>query len=87
VKRADGTSRIVASAEALPTDKILPNELHPCTVTVREDGNYEYRETAEPSNFSIYYRGNPRENEAALREALPALYLSFKPPSGAHGKP
>jgi hypothetical protein len=23
------------------------------------------------------YRGDPRENEAALREALPALYLSF----------
>jgi hypothetical protein len=30
------------------------------------------------ANFSVYYRGGPRENEAALREALPALYLAFQ---------
>ena len=45
---------------------------------MREDGIYEFRKTAGPSNFSIHYRGDPRENEAALREALPALYLSFR---------
>ncbi len=83
VKRADGTHRIIPAEQVVPTDKVLPNELHPCTVTVRDDGIYEYRETTEPSNFSVYYRGNPRENEAALREALPALYRSFKsPPDG-----
>jgi hypothetical protein len=26
--------------------------------------------------------GDPRENEAALREALPALYVSFRPALG-----
>ena len=31
-------------------------------------------------NLAIYTRGDPRENEAALREALPALYLSFRAP-------
>jgi hypothetical protein len=77
VKRADGTCRIVPAAEVQPTDRVLPNELRPCEVTVRDDGIYEYRETRGPSNFSVYYRGDPRENEAALREALPALYLSF----------
>lgn len=77
VKRADGTCRIVPAAEVQPTDRVLPNELRPCSVTVRDDGIYEYRETSGPSSFSVYYRGDPRENEAALREALPALYLSF----------
>lgn len=77
VKRADGSCRIVAAREVQPFDKVLPNELRPCIVTVRDDGIYEYRETSGPSNFSVYYRGDPRENEAALREALPALYLSF----------
>ena len=79
VKRADGTHRMIPAEQLLPTDTVLPNDLRPCTVTVRDDGIYEYRETAGPSNFSVYYRGDPRENEAALREALPALYLSFRP--------
>ncbi len=26
----------------------------------------------------VYYRGDPRANETALQEALPALYLSFQ---------
>lgn len=78
VKRADGAYRIIPADQVVATDTVLPNELLPCTVTVRDDGIYEYRETTGPSNFSIYYRGDPRENETALREALPALYLSFK---------
>jgi hypothetical protein len=78
VKRADGTCRIIPAAEVVATDKVLPNELRPCTVTVQDNGIYEFRETTEPSNFSVYFRGDPRENEAALREALPALYLSFQ---------
>lgn len=78
VKRADGTYRIIPAEQVVSTDTVLPNELRPCTVTVRGDGLFEYRETTRPSNFSIYYRGDPRENETALREALPALYLSFK---------
>jgi pyrimidine-specific ribonucleoside hydrolase len=78
VKRADGTCRIIPAVEVVATDKVLPNELRPCTVTVQDNGIYEFRETTRPSNFSVYYRGDPGENEAALREALPALYLSFR---------
>jgi hypothetical protein len=81
-RRADGSCRIVPAADVQPTDRVLPNELRPCSVTVRDDGIYEYRETSGPSNFSVYYRGDPRENEAALREALPALYVSFRPALG-----
>ena len=44
------------------------------------DGIYEFRETGQPTNFSVYYRGDPRETEAALHEALPALDLSFQAP-------
>ncbi|MGA2657201.1 MAG: hypothetical protein ABSH34_06740 [Verrucomicrobiota bacterium] len=47
-------------------------------MSVRNDGIYEFRETTNSSNFSVYNRGDPRENEAAQREALPALYLSFR---------
>jgi hypothetical protein len=87
VKRADGTHRIVPASEVQPTDRVLPNELRPCEVTVRDDGIYEFRETQRPTNFSVYYRGDPRENEAALREALPALYTSFKAPAASLGQP
>lgn len=77
VKRPDGTHRIIPSAQVQADDKVLPNELRPCTVSVRDDGIYEFREASQPTNVSVYYRGDPRENEAALREALPALYLAF----------
>jgi hypothetical protein len=96
VKRADGTCRILRADQVIPSDKVLPNELRPCTVTVRDDGIYEFHETTQPTNFSVYYRGDPQENEAALREALPALYVSFRSsadsnrnpqPSPAKGKP
>jgi len=78
VKRADGTHRLIPAAQVVATDQVLPNELRPCTVTVRNDGIYEFRETTRPTSFSVYYRCDPHANEAALREALPALYLSFK---------
>ena len=87
VKRADGTHRILPAAQVQPTDKVLPNELRPCAVTVRDDGIYEFCDSTEPTNFSVYYRGDPRENEAALREALPALYLTFKFTPDSGGKP
>ena len=87
VKRADGSHRIVRPDEVLPADTVLPNELRPCEVKVQDSGIYEIRETRAASNRSVYYRGDPRKNENALREALPALYLSFRPLPGSHGIP
>jgi hypothetical protein len=84
VKRADGTHRIIPAEQVSPTDKVLPNELRPCMVNVRDDGIYEFEETTQPTNFQVYYRGDARENEAALRDALPALYLSFKSSGSGH---
>lgn len=78
IRRADGTSRLVRPSEVTPTDKVLINELRPCSVSVRDDGVYSIEVTSQVSNKSIYDRGDPRENEAALRDALPALYRSFR---------
>ena len=79
VRHADGTHRIIPPSKLLPTDVVLPNELRPCTTEVRDDGIYSFKETDQTTNRWVYFRGDPKENEAALREALPALYLSFRP--------
>ncbi len=68
------------AAEVLPSDKVLPNELRPCRVKVRDDGMFTFELTDGPTPFSIYDRGDPMENERALREALPALYTGFRVP-------
>ena len=79
VRRADGSHRIVTAAEVRSDDTVLPNELRPCRVDVKASGAFSFALTAEPSNFLIYDRGDPKQNEAALREALPAWYVSIKP--------
>jgi len=80
VRRADGSHRLVPAAEVLPSDRVLPNELRPCHVTVRDDGMFTFEPTDRPTHFFIYDRGDPHENEKALREALPALYWGFRVP-------
>ncbi len=80
VRRADGTCRLVPAGEVLPSDKVLPNELRPCRVKVRDDGMFTFELCDGPTNFLIYDRSDPYENEKALREALPALYTGFRTP-------
>lgn len=80
VRRADGTCRLVPAAEVLPSDEVLPNELRPCRVKVRDDGMFTFELTDGASSTLIYDRGDPLENERALREALPALYTAFRTP-------
>jgi hypothetical protein len=48
-------------------------------VQVKDNGEFSWELTAEPTNFLIYDRGDPQANEAALREALPAWYGEFGP--------
>lgn len=78
VQRTDGTYGIVSAKEVRSIDKVLPNELQPCDLEVHDDGRYAFHLTPGPSRVRMYYRGDPAKNEQALREALPALYLSFK---------
>jgi len=78
VQRGNGSYRILHRSELEPTDRVLPNELRPCTLDVQENGLFTYHYTDQPTNIRIYYRGDHKENEKALNEALPALYLDFK---------
>lgn len=78
VRRGDGTCRIIPAAEVLPADTVLPNELRPCRVKVKDGGLFSFEICTEPSNFCIYDRGDAAANEKALREAVPALYQSFE---------
>ncbi|MGA2621001.1 MAG: hypothetical protein ABSF26_25540 [Thermoguttaceae bacterium] len=83
VRRTDGRFRIIPASEVLATDTVLPNDLRPCRVAVRDNGAFTFDLTEQPTNFSIYDRGDPVTNEQALREALPVLYLSFRPNSSS----
>jgi hypothetical protein len=82
-RRADGSARIIRADELLPGDQELPNELQPVTLDVRDDGQFIASPAADHSLVRLYHRPDPRANESALREALPALYLSFRA-AGAH---
>jgi hypothetical protein len=82
VRRADGHFRIIPASAVLAGDTVLTNELRPCTIDVRTNGAFAFQWTDRPSNFLMYDRGDPAKNEQALREALPALYLSFRPMAG-----
>jgi hypothetical protein len=79
VRRADSRCRIAPEAEVKPGDTVLPNDLKPCRVKVEPDGRFQFEFVTGPSNFSLIDRGDPKENEAALREALPEFYLGFRP--------
>lgn len=82
VRRADGHFRIIPASMVLASDTLLTNDLRPCTIDVRKNGAFTFQCTNRPSNFLMYDRGDPAKNEQALREALPALYLSFRPMAG-----
>lgn len=79
VQRPDGRHVLLSAGEVKATDRILPSEIRPCTVEVRNDGQYQFSPTDQPTHFWIIDRGDPHENERSLREALPSLYVSFKP--------
>ena len=78
VRRADGSRGIVPASEVRAGDKVLPNELQPCRVEVRDNGAFAWKPAPRGGNHWMYYRGDPAENAAALTEALPALYRSFR---------
>jgi pyrimidine-specific ribonucleoside hydrolase len=77
VQRKDGSFRMVTKQQVKKGDQILPNDLKPCVVKIRDDGRFVF-EFTKSSNFYIYDRGDPHENQKAFSEALPALYLSFR---------
>lgn len=79
VKRRDGHYRLIPQRQVLPSDVVLPNDLIPCKIDVRDDGIFTWQQTTDSSNFQMYFRGDPVLNQTALREAFPALYESIRP--------
>jgi len=75
---AEGHFRLLKENEIPQPGTELPNELLPCRLEALDDGQVRVQLTDEATTTSIYYRGDPRAHEAALREALPALYTSFQ---------
>lgn len=78
VKREDKIYRIVKENDVKHTDIILHNELLPCRIDINDKGLFCFELTREASNFAIYYRDDPKENERAFREALAELYQSIR---------
>lgn len=78
VRRRDGTHRIIPRSAVTPNDTVLPSELRPVALDVRSDGQFTARRARRRTNRWLYYRGDPRANEAALREAMPELYVGFR---------
>lgn len=58
-------------------DIYIDSSLRPCKLEVRDDGRFLF-EYAERSNFSIYYRSNPDENEKALNDIVPSIFTQIE---------
>lgn len=78
VKSTDGSYSIKRKCEVNADDKVLVSQLRPCNLTVRDDGRFEFEYTPK-SNVTIYYRSDVDENENALNEAVPKLFISYRP--------
>jgi pyrimidine-specific ribonucleoside hydrolase len=80
VRRSDGTSRIVATSDVAPSDRVIRNDQVLCRASTHESGLYTFELGANAdANATIFERDDPAEYERALQEALPALYQSFLP--------
>jgi hypothetical protein len=70
---------MIPAEEVRSTDKVMPNDLRPCLLKVSDDGIFTFELTDKPSNFLMYDRGDPYENEKAFTEALIDFYTSIRP--------
>ena len=80
VQHANGQYRIVPADSVAADDTVLPGSLRPCEVTVHDDGTFAFTFDKKSGNITLYDRGEPELNQAALQQALPALYRNFRPP-------
>lgn len=78
VQRADHTCRIVPEDEILASDTVFSEGAIPCHIEVQESGVFSFTPADEDTtNIFLYERDEPEKMEAALRQALPALYQQF----------
>jgi len=83
VRRADGSSRIVRVEDIRSDDHVVRDEMISVALNVGDDGHFDAKPTSQDTPFRLYYRPDPAANQAALQDALPALYLSFRTPGNA----
>lgn len=82
----EGTGyRIVPAAEVKAEDRIISSERVPCSLSVRDDGQFSFSPTDQPTPYKIFHRADPEEHQKALREAMPAMYEEFLRNSPAQG--
>lgn len=80
VRHKSGHAELVRTDRVTSTDVVLPSELLACSVTVRPNGEFVLKADQDAHEHKwMYRRGNPQEDETALREAFPAWYKSLRP--------
>ncbi len=77
VKTKEGTYLFRNSGEHKEGDSYVDSSLKPCRLEVRDDGRFRF-EYVEDSNFKIFYRSNPEENERALNAIIPNVFMQIK---------
>jgi hypothetical protein len=81
VKNKQGNYELKKVNNIKPTDIIIENSLRPCLLTeIRDAGRFQFEYTSNPTNVRIYYRSDIDENEKAMNEVIPELYISYKLP-------
>ena len=78
VQRTTGAYRIVRLCELAPGDRVLRTEMLPCTLEVRDSGGFSFTLAEASSTCRIFHRENPIEYQAAMNEAFPVWYQSFR---------
>ena len=78
IKQKNGEIALLPEKEIEPGSTLCEEGLRPCVITPFEGGLFAFRYTRQQSNFKIYYRANPKQNELWLQQALPRLYKSFQ---------
>jgi hypothetical protein len=78
VKHKNGQTDIIPVHRILLSDSISNESMKPCVINILKSGLFSFRYTNQKSNFSIYYRDDPKQNENWLQKALPNLYISYK---------
>lgn len=77
VATSDGF-RLLQPHEIPQKQPILPHDLRPCSFTVHDDGVFTIQ-LMDDGSHRLYDRGDPVVNVAALNQAFPQLYKSFRP--------
>jgi len=77
VMHKDGRMEIINRKNVIPDDVVSEEKMKPCYISISRSGLFSFSCSNEKTNFSIYYREHPDQNELWLRSALPALYLSY----------